>query len=150
MIQIIAGLASDNGLDCKDGELLNKKKHAEYFKWVNENIEGTTLLLDNSTNVNNNFPESKTYEFGKDILTVGEVLNLSKRSTISILGGEELIKLFIDKADVLKLAEIDGTYWSTKFFPNFDVEKYDVTSVEDIEGDLVGVFKEYRRIKMKG
>ncbi len=80
----------------------------------------------------------KTYKREKCEIanSVDEVLSLCEENEeIFIIGGEQVYKLFIDKADKLFLTRVDHEFEADTFFPHFDIKNWSITKKEDFKPD---------------
>lgn len=138
---MIACITSNNAIG-KDDEIVVKSK--EYEKWLKEEVKGTFIIVGKKTYDENVLPEDiydNEYFILKDDV---EEIDVYNEKDISIIGGEKTFETFVDQADVIKLAEMNGYYTADAFFPEFDVDCYDVKIIKDLdEKNEVGVIKEY-------
>jgi len=156
MLKLIACVTSDGGLG-KDNKLLVKMdEDMEHFK--RKTIGHTVVMgrktweslsrkpLPNRRNiVMTNQPES--IPGAETVNSIEDIIGLSKKEDVFIIGGAEIYSLFLEHAQVLEMTEVDGVFPADTFFPEFDNSKFKVTHCTDVEGsNLYGVFKTYEKI----
>lgn len=143
MIQIISCITSNRAIGINNNMVVHSK---EYLEWLRKEVEGTYIIVGKKTYEEGVLPED-IYENEYYVLEDGVgVVDVFNDKDISILGGEKTYESFIDQVDVIKLAEMNGYYTADAFFPDFNVEYYDVELVEDLdEKNGLGVIKEYWR-----
>lgn len=156
MIRIISCITS-NGVIGKDNDLVVKIK--EDLRRFKEITTGKIIVMGRGTweslptkplpNRRNIVLTSKKREIeGAEVFnSKDDILELAKSEDIYIIGGESLYREFLDDATELLLTEVGGYYEGDRFFPEFDVNNYNVVAMEDFEETyFTGTFKTYRRI----
>jgi|SRR5699024_6563630 len=146
LLQIVACVTSNGGIG-KDNDFIVKTD--EYFNWLVEEVEGTIVVVGKRTYELGILPE-EVYENEYYVITeeVEEQLHTldEQEKDVSVLGGTNVFHEFIEHADVIKCAEIDGYFVADEYFPEFDLEKYGVKFIGELEKKHgKGVIKEYYR-----
>lgn len=147
---IVASITSDGGLDKAGKNLIPKR---EYEKWLQDLFK----RIDSGKKVIG----LDTYEKGllnkvlkkEDLIIVGvngvtkETIEIElEKGDVIIVGGEKLFNNFIDKVDQLNILEVAGEYVTNEYFPEYDLDEYKVTYIDDIEGKgFYATEKEYKR-----
>lgn len=77
------------------------------------------------------------YSKGAEVIhTADEVFQLCKNDEkVFVIGGEEIYKLFIQKADILHITRIHHQFEADAFFPDFSQEDWQLTSKTDNQPD---------------
>src|SRR5699024_7478736 len=115
----------------------------EYTEWLKEEVEDTFIVVGKKTYDLGVLPEEV---FQNDYLVVEdeEEIEINTDKDISVLGGESVFEIFIDVANIIYLAEIDGYYVGDRYFPEYDVDDFDVEFVKELEElEAVGILKKY-------
>lgn len=145
---ILACITSDGGLD-NDGNYIIPKQ--DYLKWVGEKLEQLdgVLVMGNKTYQEEHYGEI----LNEDIVVMSrdgctrEDLKSKESVNKIILGGQEVYEEFIEDATRIILLEVACVLSTDKYLPEFDVEKFKVVGMEDVEGKrFYGVEKQYERV----
>ena len=67
-------------------------------------------------------------------VNVGEALALAAADPVSVIGGAEIIALFLPRADAVELTEVDDEPEADTFLPDFDREEWREVSRDDHPG----------------
>jgi len=67
--------------------------------------------------------------------SIDEALNSSQGNEVMIIGGSQIYKEFLSKANKIYLTLIDGNFEGDAFFPEYKVEEWEETSYEEHERD---------------
>lgn len=132
---------SDGGLDDNGDTLISKR---EYYTWIKKVTKGSYICVENIEQQE----YLKTRIKGVNILQVEDMDDLNE--DVYILGGEELYNTYLEDVEYLHLLEVSGVVESVEHFPEFNIEGYDVVSMEDFEGKKFwGVEKVYQKVKQE-
>lgn len=143
--ELVACIMSDGGLDDR-GEWLLRPKY--YFRWLRKVIGKRVLVIDRGMYEGredwfNRLVQKTGMVFADEM---GKLKEYEGENGLIILGERELYESYIEEVDYIRLYEIAGVVESYKYFPEFDLDKYDVVSMEDMDGyKFWGVDKVYRR-----
>lgn len=139
-IRMIACITSNGAIGLEDDFIIHS---SEYTEWLKEEVEDTFIVVGKKTYDLGVLPEEV---FQNDYLVVEdeEEIEINTDKDISVLGGESVFEIFIDVANIIYLAEIDGYYVGDRYFPEYDVDDFDVEFVKELEElEAVGILKKY-------
>lgn len=147
-ITIVACISSNGGLDAGGKYVISTK---DYFNWLNSlEVEGTPVVgkTTHETGHFGTYFKKTQIVMGTDVQSIPELLE--RGEDLVVYGGSRLFKDFIDIADTLIMLEVSCYLTSENYFPDFDVEEYDVLGFDDVEGKkFFAVEKVFRRKKIE-
>ncbi len=145
MIKIIVAYDKNRLIGNGDKLPWSIKEDLEHFK--NETINKTILFGDITFNgIGHPLPDRKTivltldkkYKFlhpnvkiCNDINDIITKYSNVKNNEIIIAGGATIYKLFLPFADEIILSEIKGEYYGDVYFPEWDIEKFNLVSKKE-------------------
>lgn len=159
MISIISAIGKNNELGKKNELLWNLPADMKHFREI---TEGHTVIMGQKTfeslgkdkngkQIGKLLPNRRNIILTQDnlfkqtgteiVYSVDELLNLLKKTSIEeeenfIIGGGQIYKLFIDKADKLYITHVDEEFPDAEiFFPTIDKSKWQKTKSEPQKRD---------------
>jgi dihydrofolate reductase len=163
MISIIAAIGKNNELGKKNDLLWNLPADMKHFR---DTTRGHTVIMGQKTfeSIGHPLPNRKNIviTFEKNYLRHGvdvvhspeEALSLVRSpladEEVFVIGGGQIYKIFIDKADKLYITHVDASFPEAEtFFPVIDKTKWEKTKSEffpkDIENEYDLEFAEYTK-----
>ena len=149
MINIIAAVGKNRELGFRNALIWHLKDDMKYFKETTlyhtvvmgrKTYESIGKALPNRRNIVITHLEMDDAE----VMSIDDVLSLSKSEEVFVIGGETIYREFLSYADKLYLTEIDDEHEADAFFPEFDKSNYDKKIIkEDMENGIKYSFVKY-------
>ncbi|OQY03399.1 MAG: hypothetical protein B6I20_05085 [Bacteroidetes bacterium 4572_117] len=145
-ISIIAVLDTNNAIGKNNKLLCYLPADLKHFKKL---TTGHTIVMGRKTYEslpNGALPNRKNVVLTKNtafkckgcdvVNSVEEVLDICREDeNVFIIGGAQIYKLFIEKADRLYLTHVHNEFKADTYFPDYETNKWSAAKIEDFEPD---------------
>lgn len=140
MITIIAAASTNNALGKKNALLWHLPSDFKRFKQITldhyiimgrKTFESLPKLLPNRTHIIITRQKEYHQEGCMVVSSLENALKIAKKEeTVFVIGGGEIYRQAIEIADKIELTRVDGFFEADTFFPEIDLDKWDLVFEE--------------------